>query len=167
MPKMDIASFVFLAIWPGLPLVLIFWGYMNAREAGQLIESLQETTSGTITQSFSYAGGEQDNEGDVNYFSKLAIRFDYEVGGKTYTSGIYAPENIVPSSERGPSFDEIAAKYVEGESYPVWYDTDNPSKAYLVKGSMWDHAGKMKWGIYILIGVGGLLTMVLVLSKFS
>jgi len=71
MPKMDIASFVFLAIWPGLPLVLIFWGYMNAREAGQLIESLQETTSGTITQSFSLTGGFQDHDGDHNYHDKL------------------------------------------------------------------------------------------------
>ena len=39
--------------------------------------------------------------------------------------------------------------------------------AYLVKGSKWDHAGKMKWGIFILLGIAGMLAALLAISKFA
>lgn len=167
MLKLDAASYVFLAFWPGLPLVLILWGLMNAWSARQMIQSLSAETTGIITQSLSTSEGEYDEVHGDSRRTVLAIRFDYEVDGTAYTSGIFAPKNKVPRSERGSSFDEIAAKYVEGESYPAWYNPSDPSKAYLVTGSMWDHAGKMWWGLYIFIGIFAMIAALIFLSKMS
>ena len=167
MAKLDAASYVFLAFWPGLPLVIILWGLLNAWSARQMIHSLTAETAGIITQSLSTFEGEYDEEHGDSRRAVLSIRFDYEVDGTKYTSGTFAPKNKVPWSARGSSFDEVATKYVVGESYPAWYNPSDPSKAYLVTGSMWDHATKMWWGLYIFLGIFVMLAALVGLSKMS
>lgn len=166
---MDIASLIFLLIWPVLPLAFMVWGFMDAQSAQRVIDSLQKTTMGTVTQSLTYTNRiEGTYQEDDEFEGVLSIRLDYEVDGKTYQGGRFSPGDVVPWSELSSGgYEEIVGKYQEGETYPVWYNPDNPSRAYLVKGSKWDHARKFKWGAYIFLGIGVLLGMLLTLSKFS
>lgn len=171
MAKMDIGGtiiiIIMLAVWPVMPTVLIIWGLVNANTAQKVVNSLTETTTGTITQSGTFTGGEFDEQhGDIRYLA-LSVWFEYEVDGTKYEGGRLAPGNKVPASARRAGLDATADKYVVGESHTAYYDPGNPSKAYLLKGSKWDHAGKMKWGIFIFLGVFGLLLMLLAVSKFA
>ena len=163
--KMDIASIVFLLIWPGLPLVLIGWGYMDARDAQQEIDGLQAKTIGTVIQSFTFTDGELDVHHEDSRRQALSLWLQYEVNGKTYKGGEFAPRGVFPWSERSTGMAATAEKYVVGETYPLWYDPAHPEKAYIVKSSKWDHAGKLKWGLYILLGIALMLGMLLWLSK--
>ncbi len=171
MPKMDIGGSIVLmimfAVWPLMPTLLIAWGYREAMEAQKLIDSLTQSTTGTVTSSGVFSNAPTNPDEDLDYGIALSIRLDYEVDGESYTRGSYAPRGIVPAKGRGSGLDAIAEKYVVGESYPLWYSPDNPSVAYLVKGSKWDHAGKMKWGIFILLGIAGMLAALLAISKVA
>ena len=158
---------VFLSFWPGMPLALMLWGWVNAQSAQKVIDSLTGTTTGVVTRSSASETRSEHYDEALEFRVKIAIHFDYVVDGTSYTGGSFAPPGNMPASELRAGLDATVAKYTVGQSYPAFYDPAHPSRAYLVKGSKWDHAGKLKWGLYILAGVFGLLAMLLTLSKYS
>jgi hypothetical protein len=89
-------------------------------------------------------GEDEDEERPPQTLYRPVVRYTYNVGGHAFTSETLGPEDLEVSSERHAR--EHAARYPRGAQVTVYYDPDDPDRAYLEPG--------VRAGSWIMPGVG-------------
>lgn len=96
--------------------------------------------------------GESHGKGSNTYRPEFFIR--YTVNGREYRIWAYDIGGVYSSGRAGKQ--AILDQYQIGQTYPCWYDPDDPGKAVLVRGFDWFLLFLLLPIVFMIIGGGGM-----------